>query len=178
MEEIRELKSAIRTIPDFPVAGILFKDLTPLMTDPALFRRAVEALAGVAREWDAQAVVGIEARGFVFGAAVALTLGMPFVPVRKAGKLPGETAKTSYELEYGTAEIEIHKDSLAPGTRVLVLDDLLATGGTAKATCRLVESIGGVVAGCAFITELTFLPGRAALEGYRVASFVRYGAGE
>jgi adenine phosphoribosyltransferase len=178
MRELTEVKQAMRTIPDFPAAGILFKDVTPVLTRPALFRQVVEALAEFARERGAEAIAGIEARGFIFGAAVALELGLPFVPVRKAGKLPGETAKASYSLEYGTAEIEVHRDAFAPGTRVVVVDDLLATGGTAKATCSLVESIGGVVAGCAFIIELTFLPGRAALEGYEVATFVRYAAGE
>lgn len=178
MEQIEELRSAIRNIPDFPVPGILFKDLMPIAGDPALLRRAVEALAGFARARGAEAIVGIEARGFIFGAGVALSLGLPFAPVRKVGKLPGEVVRASYALEYGTAEIEMHRDALAPGTKVVVIDDLLATGGTAKASCGLVESLGGVVVGCAFITELTFLPGREALAGYEVASFTRFGAGE
>jgi adenine phosphoribosyltransferase len=178
VQEIQELKDAIRTIPDFPVAGILFKDLTPIMGDPALLRRAVDALAEFARARGAEVIVGIEARGFVFGTGVALELGLPFVPVRKAGKLPAECVRASYALEYGTATIEMHRDAFPAGAKVVVMDDLLATGGTAKATCELVEATGGIVVGCGFITELTFLPGRASLEGYEVATFVRFGAGE
>lgn len=177
-EEIRELKEAMRTIPDFPAEGILFKDITPILASPALLKRACDALTDFARERGAEVIVGIDARGFLFGTPVALALGLPFVPVRKKGKLPWKTVEASYELEYGTATIEMHQDALGPGRKAVVIDDLLATGGTAKATCELIERLGGTVAGCGFITELTFLEGRAKLEGYEVASFIRYAAGE
>lgn len=178
MRELPAVRAAMRTIPDFPAPGILFKDLTPVLACPELLRSVVEAIAGFGRECGAEAVAGIESRGFVVGTPVALALGLPFIPIRKAGKLPAETVRATYALEYGDAEIEMHRDAVAPGCRVLVVDDLLATGGTARAACQLVEEVGGVVAGCAFLTELTFLPGRAALEAYEVATWVRFGAGE
>lgn len=177
-DEITALKNAIRTIPDFPVPGILFKDITPVLKEPSLLRLAVDALTGYAQSRGAEVIAGIESRGFLFAPCVSLALGLPCVLVRKAGKLPADTVQVSYALEYGTAEIEIHRDAIAPGQRVVIIDDLLATGGTAKATCELVERLGGTVAGCGFITELTFLNGRDKLSGYEVASFVRYGAGE
>lgn len=176
--EIASLKSAIRNVPDFPVPGILFKDITPILGRPDLLATAVDALSAFAREQGAQVVAGIEARGFMLAAPVALALGVPFVPIRKAGKLPWKTVKASYSLEYGTAEIEVHEDAFAPGQRVVVIDDLLATGGTAKAACELVESLGGVVAGLGFVVELTFLSARDKLPGREIASFVRYAAGE
>ncbi len=155
----------VRDVPDFPEPGIVFKDITPLLADPEGFRTVVTALADVGRDHDGRPlvdkVVGMEARGFILAAPVALDLGVGFVPVRKAGKLPGETHAVAYKLEYGEAVLEIHCDGLAPGERVLVIDDVLATGGTARATAELVARCGATVAGMAFLMELSFLPGRA-----------------
>ncbi|MBD3177532.1 MAG: adenine phosphoribosyltransferase [Armatimonadia bacterium] len=177
-DEILAIKQAIRDVPDFPVEGVLFKDITPVLKDPKLLNLMVEALTEYAEDKEAEVIAGIESRGFIMGAPVAVELDLPFVPVRKAGKLPWETVKAAYELEYGTAEIEIHRDAFDEGDRVVVIDDLLATGGTARATFELIEKMGGVVAGCGFIVELTFLGGPEKLEGYDYTSFVRYGAGE
>lgn len=161
------LDRLVRDVPDFPEPGILFKDITPLLADPAGFRSVVTALAEAGRGLDGDVVVdkviGMEARGFILAAPVALELGVGFVPVRKSGKLPGETHEVAYALEYGEAALEVHRDGVAPGERVLVIDDVLATGGTARATADLVEACGGTVAGMAFLMELTFLPGRAAV---------------
>ncbi|HEU5144425.1 MAG TPA: adenine phosphoribosyltransferase [Dermatophilaceae bacterium] len=151
--------SKLRDIPDFPQEGVVFKDYTPLIADGAAFATVVADIAERYRG-DIDVVVGIEARGFILGAAVAYELGLGMVPVRKAGKLPGETLLESYTLEYGTAEIEVHSDAFTPGQRVLVIDDVLATGGTAAATCQLVERAGAVVAGVDVILELAFLHGR------------------
>ncbi|MDZ5622217.1 adenine phosphoribosyltransferase [Nocardioides sp. HM23] len=155
----------VRDVPDFPQPGIVFKDITPLLADPEGFRAVVAALAEAGRDADGRPVVdkvvGMEARGFIFAAPVALALGVGFVPVRKAGKLPGETHAVSYALEYGEAVLEVHGDGLAPGERVLVIDDVLATGGTARATVELVGACGATVTGMAFLMELSFLPGRA-----------------
>jgi adenine phosphoribosyltransferase len=156
--------SKLRDIPDFPQPGVLFKDYTPLIADGAAFAAVVKDIATHYRG-RVDVVVGIEARGFILGAAVAYELGLGMVPVRKAGKLPGETILESYTLEYGTAEIEVHADAFAPGQRVLIIDDVLATGGTAAATCQLVERAGAVVAGVDVILELAFLGGRAKLDG-------------
>lgn len=156
--------SKLRDIPDFPQPGVLFKDYTPLIADGAAFAAVVKDIAAHYRG-EVDVVVGIEARGFILGAAVAYELGLGMVPVRKAGKLPGETILESYTLEYGTAEIEVHADAFAPGQRVLIIDDVLATGGTAAATCQLVERAGAVVAGVDVILELAFLGGRAKLDG-------------
>jgi len=172
--ELPEVRAAIRSIPDFPVPGILFRDITPVLQDPRLFQQTVEALTAYARRRGAEVIAGVESRGFMFGAPVALAMGLPFVPVRKKGKLPADTESVEYALEYGTAEIEIHKDAVRPGQRVLVLDDLLATGGTAAAAVELVEKIGGTVAGIAFVIELVGLRGREKLAGRDVAAFVRY----
>lgn len=177
-DEILSIKAAIRNVPDFPVPGVLFKDITPILRDPGLLSTAVEALSAYARTREAQVIAGIESRGFILGAPVAMALGIPFVPVRKAGKLPWDTIKASYELEYGTAEIEVHRDAFGPGERVVIIDDLLATGGTACAACELVERTGAVVAGCGFLIELTFLNGAAKLRRYDFESLVRFGAGE
>ena len=159
------LTRLVRDVADFPTPGILFKDITPVLADPDGLRAVVAALAHAGRGDDGQPVVdkviGMEARGFILAAPVALALGVGFVPVRKAGKLPGETHSVAYALEYGEAVLEIHCDAIAPGERVLVIDDVLATGGTARATAELVESCGGGVAGMAFLMELSFLPGRA-----------------
>jgi adenine phosphoribosyltransferase len=151
--------SKLRDIPDFPQEGVVFKDYTPLIADGAAFATVVRDIADRYRG-EIDVVVGIEARGFILGAAVAYELGLGMVPVRKAGKLPGETLLESYTLEYGTAEIEVHSDAFTPGQRVLVIDDVLATGGTAAATCQLVERAGAVVAGVDVILELAFLHGR------------------
>jgi len=161
------LDRLIRDIPDFPQRGILFKDISPLLADPAAFHGVVTALAEPGRGQGSSAtvgkVVGIEARGFILAAPVALALGVGFVQVRKAGKLPGATHSVSYALEYGEATLEIHQDAIRPGERVLVVDDVLATGGTGTATRRLVEACGGVVSGCAILLELGSLDGRRAL---------------
>jgi adenine phosphoribosyltransferase len=155
----------IRDVPDFPKPGVLFKDITPLLADPEAFRAVVADLARAGRDDAGEVVVdkvvGMEARGFIFGAPVALELERGFVPVRKPGKLPWETRSVSYDLEYGSESLEMHTDAILPGERVLVVDDVLATGGTAKATVELVETTGGVVHGIVVLMELSFLPGRA-----------------
>jgi adenine phosphoribosyltransferase len=157
------LASHLRDVPDFPQPGIVVKDLTPLLADVDAFRYAVDAIADHAAGLTVDKVVGIEARGFIFAAAVAYRLGAGFVPVRKPGKLPWKTVRETYELEYGADALEIHDDGIASGDSVYVVDDVLATGGTAAATCRLVDHLGGVIAGLAFVVELGFLGGRAKL---------------
>jgi adenine phosphoribosyltransferase len=169
-----DIDGAIRRVPDHPHAGILFYDLMPLFQDASGLAAAVAGIAAWSRERAVDRVVGVEARGFVLGGAIAAELGVGFAAARKHGKLPAERVGREYALEYGTDVLEMHVDAVAPGQRVLVHDDLLATGGTAAAVCRLVEDLGGVVAGVAVIAELTFLPGRAALEGYDVLSLVTY----
>jgi len=164
----------IREIPDFPRPGVNFKDITTLLKDGRAFRQAVDELAGLLKGCEADIVVGPEARGFVMGAVLAYALGKGFVPVRKAGKLPAEVLRGSYELEYGTDVLEIHKDAITPGQKVLVVDDLLATGGTVHASIALVEQLGGVVEKVAFLIELSFLPGREKLKGYDVVSVITY----
>jgi adenine phosphoribosyltransferase len=169
-----DIDSAIRKIPNHPKPGILFYDLMPLFASPQGLAACVEGLAEWARPRDVDVVLGAEARGFIVGGAVARDLGVGFAAARKPGKLPFEVLREEYELEYGVDVLEIHRDAITPGARVLVHDDLLATGGTAAAKCRLVEALGGVVAGVAFIVELTFLPGRERLAGYDVLSLVTY----
>jgi len=169
-----DIDAAIRKIPDHPKPGILFYDLMPLFASPQGLSACIDEIAGWARPRDVDIVLGAEARGFIVGGAVANALGVGFAAARKPGKLPFETLRQDYELEYGTDALEIHVDTITPGTRVLVHDDLLATGGTAKAKCQMVEALGGVVAGIAFVVELTFLPGRSRLEGYDVLSLVQY----
>jgi adenine phosphoribosyltransferase len=167
------LASHLRDVPDFPRPGIVFKDLTPLLADVDAFRYAVDAIADHAAGLTVDKVVGIEARGFIFAAAVAYRLGAGFVPVRKTGKLPWKTVTETYELEYGTDMLELHEDGIAPNDSVYVVDDVLATGGTAAATCRLVERLAGVIAGLAFVVELGFLEGRAKLpKEYDVLALV------
>jgi adenine phosphoribosyltransferase len=168
------LKSLIREVPDFPKPGILFYDITTLLKDKAGLRAVIDALCEHYRNAQVDMVLGIEARGFIFAPALAYALGVGFVPVRKPKKLPSETLRVSYDLEYGTDSLEMHKDAVAPGSRVLIVDDLLATGGTAAAVARLVEQAGGQVAGLAFAIELTFLNGRAKLPGYDVFSLLKY----
>jgi adenine phosphoribosyltransferase len=166
------LEDYIQDIPDFPKPGIVFKDITPLFLDPEALRHTVDLLAEMAREWEIDYVVSAEARGFVLGAAVAVAAGAGFVLARKPGKLPREVSSVEYALEYGVDALEVHSDAIRDGSRVLVHDDLLATGGTAGALCGLVERAGGVVAGCAFVIELAFLGGREQLQGYDVRSLV------
>jgi adenine phosphoribosyltransferase len=162
-EHMQEMRELIREIPDFPRAGIDFKDITPLLAQPQALAAAVRALAELARPLEVDCVVAAEARGFLLGPALALELGAGFVLARKPGKLPYETISAEYELEYGTNQLELHTDAVQDGRRVLVHDDLLATGGTALALCELVEALGGEVAGCGFLVELAFLDGRAKL---------------
>ncbi len=168
------LADYIRAIPDFPKPGILFRDITPLLTDPAAFRSAVVEMANPFRTAKIDVVAAAEARGFIFAAPVALELNAALVPIRKPGKLPYHTQSFSYELEYGTDTLEIHTDAIAPGAKVLVVDDLLATGGTVEACCRLVEKMGGVVVGCAFLIELADLHGARRIAQYKTVSLVKY----
>jgi adenine phosphoribosyltransferase len=166
------LADHLRDVPDFPKPGIVFKDLTPLLADVEAFRFSVDALAERVAERSVEKVVGVEARGFIFASAVAYRLGSGLVPVRKPGKLPWRTTTETYELEYGTDSLEIHEDAISAGDDVYVIDDVLATGGTAAATCRLVERLGGRVAGVGFVVELGFLSGRAKLPNYDVVSLI------
>lgn len=171
---MEHLKQLIRDIPDFPIPGIIFKDITTLIKNPEAFGEVIDRLADEFINDEIDVVVAIESRGFIFGAPLAYELGAGFVPVRKFGKLPAETVTKEYALEYGTNTLEMHMDAIEPGQRVLVVDDLLATGGTARATAELVESLGGQVVALAFVVELTFLAGREKLEGYRVVSLIQY----
>lgn len=171
---IEELKKAIRDVPDFPKPGILFKDVTTLLKDAAAFRTATELLASLCATVAADKVIGIESRGFIFGSLVADRLGLGFVPVRKPGKLPAACRRATYALEYGEDCLEIHEDAIAPGERVLIVDDVIATGGTATATAELVTGLGGSVAAFAFLIELDFLNGRERLAGHQVLSLLRY----
>jgi adenine phosphoribosyltransferase len=173
MDEIR-LEDWIRDIPDFPQRGILFKDITPLLQDAQAFHAAIERLAAHYAGAGIETVVGVESRGFIFGAPLAYMLHCGFVPVRKFGKLPFKTVTVEYALEYGTNVVEIHTDAIRPGQRVLIVDDLLATGGTVSATMELVEKLGGHIAGIAFLVELTFLKGREHLKGHDVFALIKY----
>ena len=168
------LKEKIRDIPDFPKAGIIFKDITPLLQDAAAFKYSLDQMAESYRDKQIDVVVGIESRGFIFGAPLADRLGVGFVLVRKMGKLPAETISADYALEYGTNTIEMHKDAILPGQRVLIADDLLATGGTVGATAALVEELGGVVVGLVFLIELSFLKGRDRLKEYNITALLEY----
>lgn len=173
-ERVQSLKAAIRDVPDFPKKGIVFKDITTLLKDPVKFREAGDLLADLVRGRPADKVVAIESRGFILGSLVADRLGVGFVPVRKPGKLPARTVSASYELEYGTDSLEMHEDALARGDRVLIVDDVIATGGTARAVGELAERLGATVLAYAFLVELTFLNGREKLKGYDVLSLVRF----
>lgn len=169
-----QLKNLIREVPDFPKKGILFYDITTLLKDKAGFAALIDKLAEHYRNQPVDLVLGMEARGFIFGPALAYRLNAGFVPVRKPGKLPAETVKEDYDLEYGTACLEIHRDAIRPGQHVLIVDDLLATGGTAAATAKLAKSLGAKIAGLAFVVELDFLKGRDRLQGYDVMSLLHY----
>ena len=169
-----DLKSLIREIPDYPKPGILFYDLTTLLKDPTGFHSLVDQLCEQYNGTKVDIVAGIEARGFIFAPALAYSLGAGFVPVRKPKKLPSKTASISYALEYGTDTLEIHEDAVKPGNRVIICDDLLATGGTAAATAKLIQQLGGIVEGAAFAVELTFLKGRQKLNGFDVFSLMQY----
>lgn len=168
-----DLQAMIRTVPDFPKPGILFRDITPLLANPGAFRSVLEAMSGWAKEAGAGAVVGIESRGFLFGAPLADRLGVPFVPVRKEGKLPAARLSVEYALEYGEARLDIHQDALKAGDRAYIVDDVLATGGTARAAAKLVELLGANVVGVGFLIELEGLGGRERLADYAVQSLLR-----
>jgi adenine phosphoribosyltransferase len=169
-----DLRDRIRDVPDFPTQGIVFKDLMPLIADPEYFAETIRQLAEWARPREPALILGAEARGFIFGAALAYALGAGFIAARKPGKLPRETLEATYALEYGTDSLQVHRDSVPEGARVVVLDDVLATGGTARAKVELVEGLGGIVAGVLFVIELDFLNGRERLAGYDVHSLVHY----
>jgi adenine phosphoribosyltransferase len=171
---MQHLKQLIREVPDFPKAGILFYDITTLLKDKMGLRGVIDGLKNQYSGVGVDVVLGIEARGFIFAPALAYALGAGFVPVRKPKKLPAECARVTYDLEYGSDTLEIHRDAIPEGSRVLIVDDLLATGGTAKATTQLVEDLGGTVAGVAFVVELTFLGGRDRLNGYNIFSLLQY----
>jgi adenine phosphoribosyltransferase len=171
---ITDLRPFIRDIPDFPKPGILFKDITPLLSDPKAFGAAIDILAERFAEARIDTIAAAEARGFIFGAPLALRLNAGFVPIRKPGKLPHATIAVEYQLEYGSDRLEVHSDAFAPNRRVLLIDDVLATGGTMRACCDLVKGAGAEIAGCAFLMELSFLKGRALLAPYEVISLLSY----
>ena len=175
MKDLQDrLKATIRDVPDFPKPGILFKDITPVLADPKLLRATIDWFAELYAGEHIDVVVGMESRGFLFGAPLAMELSAAFVPARKPGKLPYDRISVEYSLEYGTAMLEMHSDAVRPGDRVLVVDDLLATGGTAVATCDLVRRLGGEVVGACFVIELGFLPGRKALDGVVVQAILTF----
>ncbi len=177
MADRGSLEDHIRDVPNFPKPGIVFKDITPLLGDSEAFRSTVDAIAGHFAGHRVDKVLGVEARGFIVAAPVAYRFGAGFVPVRKAGKLPWATEAEEYDLEYGTDRLEIHHDAVRPGDRVLIVDDVIATGGTVAATIRLVEKLGASVVGLGFVIELAFLRGRAKLEGYEAMSLITYEQG-
>ena len=169
------LSSKIRDVPDFPQPGVMFKDITPLLQDPEAFRRAVDGMAALFKDKPRpDLVIGVESRGFIFAAPIAYNLAAGFVPVRKLGKLPADTINIEYALEYGTNTLEMHNDAIKPGQRVLIVDDVLATGGTVAGTSKLIEKLGGEIVGLAFLVELTFLHGRDRLNNYDVRSVIQY----
>jgi adenine phosphoribosyltransferase len=169
-----DLAKMIRDVPDFPKEGVIFKDITTLIKDPEAFKKVIDLLAERYTGRQIDLVVAVEARGYIFGAPVAYKLGAGFVPVRKEGKLPAATVREEYELEYGTDSVEMHRDAIQPGQKVLIVDDLVATGGSAAATAHLVEGLGGEVVGIAFLIELTFLKGVERLKGYDVFTVIQY----
>jgi adenine phosphoribosyltransferase len=169
-----DIKKYIRDVPDFPQKGVMFRDITTLIKEPKAFRYVIDAFVENYRNVKIDKIVSVEARGYIFGGALAYNLGCGLVPVRKQGKLPAETIRLEYDLEYGKNVIEIHKDGIKKGEHVLTLDDVLATGGTMLATCKLVEMLGGIVVGCAFVANLTYLPGTKTLKGYKIFSVIEY----
>ncbi len=169
-----QLADYIRAVPDFPKPGILFRDITPLLADSEAFAASVKALSGPFTDSGIDFVAAVEARGFIFGSSVAEALDAGFIPIRKPGKLPFKTESVSYDLEYGTDTIEVHADAVKPGSRVLIVDDLLATGGTMAAACELIKKLGAEIAGIAFLVELTALSGREKLEGYSIHTVISY----
>lgn len=171
---MKELRDYVRTIPDFPETGIMFRDITTVLSDADGLHLAIDEMEKLVRNVDYDVIVGAESRGFVFGAPIAYNEHKPLVLIRKKGKLPSDTVSVDYDLEYGKATLEMHKDAIRPGQKVLIVDDLIATGGTTKAMIRLIEELGGEVAGCLFMMELAGLCGRAQLQGYRVFSAVTY----
>ncbi len=171
---MEDLKKSIRDVPDFPKKGIIFKDITTLLKDKLMFKKAIDALLEHYKDKKIDKVVAVEARGFIIGGVLAYEMGVGFVPVRKKGKLPAKVVQATYELEYGTDTLEIHEDAIKEGENVLIIDDLLATGGTSKATAELVERLNGKVIGIAFLIDLTFLNGIKKLEGYNVFSLIKY----
>jgi adenine phosphoribosyltransferase len=172
--EAVDLEKYIRSIPDWPKKGILFRDITPLLAEPKAFAAAVDALCAGYKDAGIEYVAAVEARGFIFGAAVAERLNAGFVPIRKKGKLPSKTESITYDLEYGTDTLEVHSDAIDKGSKVLMVDDLLATGGTMAAACRLIEKIGGQIIGITFLIELSDLPGRDKLTGYNITTVLTY----
>ncbi|MGB7054203.1 MAG: adenine phosphoribosyltransferase [bacterium] len=169
-----DLKKYIRDIPDFPQKGVMFRDITTLLKEPEPFKYVIDTIVDKYKNEKIAKLVSVEARGYIFGGAIAYILNCGFVPVRKPGKLPAETVSLEYTLEYGKNTIEIHKDAIDPGESVLVFDDVLATGGTVQATCKLIEQLGGKVVGCVFISDLTYLKGSEKLKDYEVFSLVQY----
>lgn len=171
---MNELKKYIRNIPDFPEPGIIFRDITTVMQDAEGFQLAIDSMQNKIKDIDFDVLAGLESRGFLFGTPLAYNLNKSFVPVRKKGKLPSETISETYDLEYGTAEIEIHTDAIKKGQKVVIVDDLIATGGTVRAAIKLIERLGGEVVACVFLTELAGLKGREVLDGYKVYSIVKF----
>lgn len=171
---VTDLRTLVRDIADYPTEGVVFRDITPLIGDPAGFQTSIDGLVDACDGLEIDRVVGVESRGFIFGPCVALRLGVGFVPVRKAGKLPWAVVREEYDLEYGTDKLEIHRDAIHPGERVLIVDDVLATGGTAAATATLIETLGGEVAGLAFLIELDSLGGRGRLDHRPIRSLLHY----
>jgi len=176
MDETERLKGAVRSVPDFPKKGILFRDISPLLEDAVLFRSSIDLLGRACEGIDVSKIAGLDARGFIFGAALAYRLGVGFVPIRKKGKLPSRTIAHAYDLEYGSAELEIHADSIAPGEKVLLVDDLLATGGTARAAVTLIAELGADLQAALFLIELEGLRGRESLGNLPVLSLIRFPA--
>ncbi len=176
MDITKRLSETIRDVKDFPVKGVVFKDITPIFKDISLFKEVIDVLSEQVKDKKIDKIVGIESRGFLFGIALAVKMNLPFVTIRKKGKLPAETIAASYQLEYGTATVEIHKDAISAGENVLIVDDLLATGGTVTAASELVKALGGIVAGAVFVIELTFLNGRNNIEDKNidVLSILKY----
>ena len=171
---MKKIEDYIRSIPDFPEPGIIFRDITSVLQDADGLQLAIDSMQDCLKDAEVDVIAGTESRGFIFGVPIAYNLHKPFVPIRKQGKLPCETVSQSYDLEYGSATIEMHKDSIKPGQKVAIIDDLIATGGTVEAAIKLIERLGGEVVACVFLTELVDLKGRDVLEGYRVESIVKF----